>query len=153
MLDNTGLSVSCSCDSSLAFGVLQVQLGMVQFSGHPSLEFPLNMYSDRMAALKAVENLQFMGGGTNTGDALQYVTTNVYNKDGGARTDVSAGLLWCSVHPESADSCLNDRGRGGGGGGGGPCACIHVYAGKIVTCTKSHLALGEPVTVWIVMVE
>ncbi|KAL8616408.1 hypothetical protein ACOMHN_032262 [Nucella lapillus] len=72
----------------LPIGPDQVQLGLVQFSSHPSLEFPLNMYHDRMSVLKAVENLQFMGGGTNTGDALHYVTTTVYNKDGGARPGV-----------------------------------------------------------------
>lgn len=57
------------------------------------------MYSDRMAVLKAVENLQFMGGGTNTGDALQYVATNVYSRDSGARTDVSAAGLFFIQHP------------------------------------------------------
>nr|KAG5702882.1 hypothetical protein BaRGS_019101 [Batillaria attramentaria] len=72
----------------LPVGQDQVQVGLVQFSGHPSLEFPLNMYSDRLSVLKAVDTLQFMGGGTNTGDAIDYVTSNVYTADGGARTDV-----------------------------------------------------------------
>ncbi|KAK7491400.1 hypothetical protein BaRGS_00017378, partial [Batillaria attramentaria] len=71
----------------LPVGQDQVQVGLVQFSGHPSLEFPLNMYSDRLSVLKAVDTLQFMGGGTNTGDAIDYVTSNVYTADGGARTD------------------------------------------------------------------
>jgi hypothetical protein len=61
----------------------------MQYSAHPRLEFPLNMYTDRMSVLKAVESMQFMGGGTNTADAINYVITNVMTKDGGARFDVS----------------------------------------------------------------
>lgn len=67
----------------------QVHIGLVQFSGHPSLEFPLDMYTDPLAIMKAVENLQFMGGGTNTGDAIRYVTDNVFTEKAGARYNVS----------------------------------------------------------------
>ena len=82
------------------------------------------MYSDRMAVLKAVENLQFMGGGTNTGDALQYVTTNIYRKDGGARTDVSTGGLFSY----SVQTCL-------------PLQLFCVCTGKICFCYS--LVVGQ----------
>ncbi|XP_025115701.1 uncharacterized protein LOC112577005 [Pomacea canaliculata] len=71
----------------------QVQIGLVQFSSHPSLEFPLNMNPDRLSALKAIDTVQFMGGGTNTGEAIEYTTKNVFSTQGGARIDVPRILM------------------------------------------------------------
>ncbi|XP_071091876.1 uncharacterized protein [Haliotis cracherodii] len=72
----------------LPVGKDKVQVGLIQYSSYPSAGFPLSMYTDRNDLLKAVDSLRYMGGGTNTADALKYMREQTFSQTSGARTDV-----------------------------------------------------------------
>lgn len=72
----------------LPVGKDKVQVGLIQYSSYPSAGFPLSMYTDRNDLLKAVDSLRYMGGGTNTADALKYMREQAFSQTSGARTDV-----------------------------------------------------------------
>ncbi|XP_041376891.1 uncharacterized protein LOC121389362 [Gigantopelta aegis] len=74
--------------SRLPVGRDLVHVGMMQFSSYPSQEFPLDMYKDRVSVLKAIDGLQYMGGGTNTADALKYMREQMFSQNAGARSQV-----------------------------------------------------------------
>ncbi|XP_046585152.1 uncharacterized protein LOC124292144 [Haliotis rubra] len=83
----------------LPIGKDKVQVGLVQYSSHPADGFPLNMYTDRMDLLKAVDTLRYMGGGTNTADALKYMREQAFSSVSGARTDVPRiGIIITNGH-------------------------------------------------------
>ncbi|GFO23771.1 collagen alpha-4(vi) chain [Plakobranchus ocellatus] len=65
-----------------------VRVGVVQYGNHPSLEFSLDVYSERLSMMKAVDGINFMGGGTNTGHAIQYTTDTLFSTSQGARNGV-----------------------------------------------------------------
>lgn len=77
-----------SAVSKLDVGQDKVHVGLMQYSSYPSTEFPLNMFSDRGDILKAIEGMSFMGGDTNTGDALQEMRQNMFSQNSGARSNV-----------------------------------------------------------------
>lgn len=74
--------------TKIDIGKDKVHVGLMQFSSYPSMEFPLNMYTNRGDVLRAIERLQFMGGDTNTGDALQNMRQHMFSQTAGARTNV-----------------------------------------------------------------
>ncbi|XP_026769416.3 collagen alpha-6(VI) chain [Pangasianodon hypophthalmus] len=51
-------------------GPKQVRVGVVKFASNPTLEFGLDEYNDRASLERAVDNIQQIGGGTETGQAL-----------------------------------------------------------------------------------
>ncbi|OWF53570.1 Cartilage matrix protein [Mizuhopecten yessoensis] len=74
--------------SKLDVGPDKVHVGLMQYSSYPNVEFPLNMYTDRIDALKAVENIHYMSGGTNTADAIKYMREHMFSLNSGARGNV-----------------------------------------------------------------
>lgn len=74
--------------SKLDVGKDKVHVGLMQYSSYPSTEFPLNMYTNRGDILRAIEGMSFMGGDTNTGDALQEMRQQMFSQTGGARGNV-----------------------------------------------------------------
>uniref|UniRef100_A0A673B4S1 VWFA domain-containing protein n=2 Tax=Sphaeramia orbicularis TaxID=375764 RepID=A0A673B4S1_9TELE len=55
-------------------GPQHVRMGLVKYAGSPTLEFDLTTYLDTKALEKAVEQVQHIGGGTNTGRALSFMS-------------------------------------------------------------------------------
>ncbi|XP_032806498.1 von Willebrand factor A domain-containing protein 2 [Petromyzon marinus] len=51
----------------------RVQLGIVQYSSKPRLEFALDVYPTREEAKEAIARIAFRGGGTETGRSIKYV--------------------------------------------------------------------------------
>ncbi|XP_076113274.1 uncharacterized protein LOC143080959 isoform X2 [Mytilus galloprovincialis] len=74
--------------TKLDIGKDKVHVGLMQYSSYPSMQFPLNMYTNRGDTLKAIEGMQFMGGDTNTGDAIQNMRQQMFSQTGGARNNV-----------------------------------------------------------------
>ncbi|XP_041376879.1 cartilage matrix protein-like [Gigantopelta aegis] len=72
----------------LPIGPNNVQMGVLQFGSHPSIAFPLDMYSNRLDVLKGIQNLNYLGGATNTADALKYMREHVFSHVSGARFNV-----------------------------------------------------------------
>ncbi|XP_072366256.1 cartilage matrix protein-like [Scyliorhinus torazame] len=66
------------------FGKTRVQIGIIQFSTKPRLEFQLDQYDDKAVLLKAVHQIQQLHGGTNTGQALNF-TIDYFDSSKGGR--------------------------------------------------------------------
>ncbi|KAM9488327.1 collagen alpha-6(VI) chain [Clarias gariepinus] len=56
-----------------AIGPKQVHVGVVKFASVPTLEFRLGEYNDRASLERAVDSIQQIGGGTQTGAALSFM--------------------------------------------------------------------------------
>lgn len=54
-------------------GPKQVRVGVVKYASDPTLEFTLKEHKDRESVDKAVSNIQQLGGGTETGKALNFM--------------------------------------------------------------------------------
>ncbi|CAG2185497.1 COL6A [Mytilus edulis] len=65
-----------------------VHVGIEQYGSRPSAEFPLRMYNNRYDVLTAIHGMQIMGGGTNTGDAIEFAKTTMFSPAAGARSNV-----------------------------------------------------------------
>ena len=72
----------------LDVGQDKVRVGLMQFSSYPSLQFPLDMYSTQGEAMHGIEKMQYIGGGTNTADALRYMREQMFSQNSGARSNV-----------------------------------------------------------------
>ncbi|KAK7115067.1 hypothetical protein V1264_001009 [Littorina saxatilis] len=65
-----------------------VHVGVMQFASRPSVQFGLGVYTDRASLLKSIDNIQYMGGGSNTADALKALRTEMFSQGMGARPGV-----------------------------------------------------------------
>lgn len=72
----------------LDVGLDRVRVSVVQYSDDPTLEFLLNQFSTKNEVLQAVSRLRNKGGNNlNTGQALEFVARNVYQRSGGSRLE------------------------------------------------------------------
>ncbi|XP_072366352.1 collagen alpha-4(VI) chain-like [Scyliorhinus torazame] len=74
------------------FGKTRVQIGVIQFSTKPRLEFQLDQYDDKAVLLKAVHQIQQLHGGTNTGQALNF-TIDYFDSSKGGRPGIQQYLI------------------------------------------------------------
>lgn len=54
-------------------GPQHVRMGVAKYADSPNLEFDLTVYSDKKTLEKAVEGIRQIGGGTETGRALEFM--------------------------------------------------------------------------------
>ncbi|XP_049592134.1 collagen alpha-1(XXI) chain isoform X1 [Syngnathus scovelli] len=54
------------------------QVGVVQYTDDPILEIPLGMHSTNKALIKAMESIEYMGGNTRTGAAIEFATDKLF---------------------------------------------------------------------------
>lgn len=59
--------------NTFRIGPQHVRIGIAKFASSPVLEFDLKAYSDTKTLEKAVEDIQQLGGGTETGKALEFM--------------------------------------------------------------------------------
>ncbi|KAG7274209.1 hypothetical protein CRUP_007646 [Coryphaenoides rupestris] len=69
-----------------------VHVGVIQFSTTLTLEFPLNSFFDRSKMWKAIDNMQQLGGGTNTGQALTDIS-QYFDPGMGGRSGMRQNLI------------------------------------------------------------
>ncbi|KAM9851920.1 collagen alpha-6(VI) chain-like [Aulostomus maculatus] len=62
-----------------------VRIGLVQYSTTPRTEFLLNTYQDKAAILQSIRELPYMGGGTHTGEGLDFMLNNHFVEVAGSR--------------------------------------------------------------------
>lgn len=74
--------------TKLDVGPSKVRIGLMQYSGYASTEFPLNMYATRGEMLKAIERMSFMGGSTNSVYALRQMRRRMFSEISGARRNI-----------------------------------------------------------------
>lgn len=60
----------------------------MKFSNYPSIEFPLDMHLSRQEVMKAIDNINYIGGGTNTAEAITYMDHQMFSQKSGARSNV-----------------------------------------------------------------
>lgn len=60
---------------TLEIGPTRSQVGVIVFSDDAYVQFNLNTYSDRVTLMSAVNSVPYIGGGTNTADALQLLAS------------------------------------------------------------------------------
>ncbi|KAK2824204.1 hypothetical protein Q5P01_021379 [Channa striata] len=64
--------------TSFNIGQKFTQVGVVQYSDDPVLEIPLGKYSSNKDLIKAMESIEYMGGNTRTGTAIQFATEKLF---------------------------------------------------------------------------
>ncbi|KAM9305123.1 collagen alpha-3(VI) chain [Gastrophryne carolinensis] len=82
------------------------RVAVVQYSEDPKVEFLLNAYSTKDEVQNAVRRIQPKGGSsTNTGNALEYVSKNIFTRPSGSRIEerVPQFLILTSSGPSSDD--------------------------------------------------
>ncbi|XP_035862083.1 collagen alpha-3(VI) chain-like [Sander lucioperca] len=70
---------------ALDIGPNKVHIGLAQYSDEPRQEFLLMDHSDRKSLLAAVEKIQLLGGGTETGKAIDFLQKQYFTKEAGSR--------------------------------------------------------------------
>lgn len=63
----------------------KVQIGLIQYSDQPHNEFFLNTYQRKEDILYNIQNLRHKGGGTKTGESLQFMLDTQFNEMAGSR--------------------------------------------------------------------
>ncbi|XP_076858204.1 collagen alpha-3(VI) chain isoform X3 [Brachyhypopomus gauderio] len=72
----------------LDVGLHKVRISVVQYSEDPKLEFLLNEYTTKEEVRQAVRRLRSKGGRTlNTGQALDWVSKNIFQRSAGSRIE------------------------------------------------------------------
>ncbi|XP_025027468.1 collagen alpha-3(VI) chain isoform X3 [Python bivittatus] len=69
----------------LEVGGNDFRFGLVQFSGNPHSEFQLNTYHTLQDVLFHISHMPYMGGGTKTGQGLEFLIRNHLTKAAGSR--------------------------------------------------------------------
>lgn len=64
--------------TSFNIGQKFTQVGVVQYSDNPVLQIPLGEYSSNRDLIKAMESIEYMGGNTRTGTAIEFATEKVF---------------------------------------------------------------------------
>nr|XP_020475830.1 collagen alpha-3(VI) chain-like isoform X2 [Monopterus albus] len=74
--------------NKLDVGMDKVRISVVQYSDDPKLEFLLNEFSTKQEVQQAVGKLRSKGGNhLNTGQALEWVSRNIYQRSAGSRIE------------------------------------------------------------------
>uniref|UniRef100_A0A671K6S5 Collagen alpha-3(VI) chain-like n=1 Tax=Sinocyclocheilus anshuiensis TaxID=1608454 RepID=A0A671K6S5_9TELE len=72
----------------LDVGLDNVRVSVVQYSDDPKLEFLLNEHSTKEEVRQAIRRMRSKGGNQlNTGQALEYVSKNIYQRSAGSRVE------------------------------------------------------------------
>jgi collagen type XII alpha len=69
------------------------RVAVVQYSDDPRVEFYLKTHLDKTELLNAIDSIPYKGGNTRTGDAIEFVMTNILDAKKGARPRVSKYCL------------------------------------------------------------
>nr|XP_020658034.1 collagen alpha-3(VI) chain isoform X9 [Pogona vitticeps] len=69
----------------LDVGGNDLRFGLVQFSGNPHTEFQLNTYHAMQDVLSHIAHMPYMGGGTKTGQGLEFLIRNHLTQAAGSR--------------------------------------------------------------------
>ncbi|XP_075351891.1 collagen alpha-1(XII) chain-like [Mycteria americana] len=65
----------------------KIRVGMIQYSDVPYTEFLLNAYYNKNDILQKIQKLHYKGGGTKTGQSLQFMLENHFVASAGSRKE------------------------------------------------------------------
>lgn len=63
----------------------KTRVAVVRYSDRPTIEFTLGQHRTLEDVKQAAHSIRYLGGNTNTGDAISYTTTNIFSERNGAR--------------------------------------------------------------------
>ncbi|XP_021565392.1 collagen alpha-1(XXI) chain [Carlito syrichta] len=69
-----------------------IQVGVVQYSDYPVLEIPLGSYDSEERLMAAMESIQYLGGNTRTGKAIQFALDYLFAKSSRFLTKIAVVL-------------------------------------------------------------
>ncbi|XP_075715534.1 uncharacterized protein LOC142750416 [Rhinoderma darwinii] len=81
------------------------QIAIVQYSEEPRTEFHLNQHKERNSVLKAIRNMQYFGGNTNTGRGIGHVLKEMFQVSKGMRPS-SPHLILLLTDGRSQDNVM-----------------------------------------------
>lgn len=70
---------------SFTIGPNDVQIGLLSYASSSTFRFYLNTYSTKTSLLNAISNIPYLGGGTDTADALNTIRQSGFTTSAGAR--------------------------------------------------------------------
>lgn len=73
---------------SFDIGPDKTRVAVVRYSDRPTTEFNLGRYKTLEEVRRAARGIKYIGGNTMTGDAISYITTNIFTEREGARPAV-----------------------------------------------------------------
>ncbi|XP_074844397.1 collagen alpha-4(VI) chain-like [Carettochelys insculpta] len=73
--------------SSFDIGEDKVRIGLIQYSDDPHTEFFLNTYHHKEDILEKIQKLHYKGGGTKTGESLEFMLENHFKETAGSRRE------------------------------------------------------------------
>ncbi|XP_053316567.1 collagen alpha-1(XXI) chain [Spea bombifrons] len=66
--------------SNFDIGPKFTQVGVVQYSDYPVLEIPLGRHDSSQSLLEKMQSIQYLGGNTRTGNAIQFAVDNLFSR-------------------------------------------------------------------------
>ncbi|KAK9402927.1 collagen alpha-1XXII chain [Crotalus adamanteus] len=63
----------------------KTRVGVIRYSDHPTTEFDLGSYGTQREIKEAAKGIKYLGGNTNTGDALRYINSYSFSAQAGGR--------------------------------------------------------------------
>ncbi|XP_078660839.1 uncharacterized protein LOC144905190 isoform X3 [Branchiostoma floridae x Branchiostoma belcheri] len=98
LLDGSGSVTSANFDIVKEFtrrlannfdvSLADTRVGVVQYSDFPTTEFNLNSFNTNELVDLAIRNIQYQEGGTDTGEAIDFVRVNSFSANNGDRSNV-----------------------------------------------------------------
>lgn len=81
------------------------QVGVVQYSDTPRLEIPLGVHKTAQDLIKAIENIDYLGGNTQTGRAIKFAVDHVFASS--QRSDVKNRIAVVVTDGKSQDDVVD----------------------------------------------
>ena len=85
-------------------GVDGVHIGAVQFSDRERLEWTLDQYLDRDSLIRAINQIQYLGGRTNLAGGLELANTQIFNARGDRPNVPNVALVITDGLPNERES-------------------------------------------------
>uniref|UniRef100_A0A8D0C6T7 Collagen alpha-1(XXI) chain n=1 Tax=Salvator merianae TaxID=96440 RepID=A0A8D0C6T7_SALMN len=95
--------------SNFDIGPKFIQVGVVQYSDYPVLEIPLGSHDSNEKLLNEMEYIQYLGGNTRTGKAIQFAMDHVFAKSSRFLTKIAVVLTDGKSQDEVKDIAAEAR--------------------------------------------
>uniref|UniRef100_A0A452HMA7 Collagen alpha-1(XXI) chain n=1 Tax=Gopherus agassizii TaxID=38772 RepID=A0A452HMA7_9SAUR len=86
-----------------------IQVGVVQYSDYPVLEIPLGAYDSTENLIREMESIQYLGGNTRTGRAIQFSIDHLFAKSSRFLTKIAVVLTDGKSQDEVKDAAAEAR--------------------------------------------
>ncbi|XP_043366325.1 collagen alpha-1(XXI) chain [Dermochelys coriacea] len=86
-----------------------IQVGVVQYSDYPVLEIPLGIHDSTENLIREMESIQYLGGNTRTGRAIQFAIDHLFAKSSRFLTKIAVVLTDGKSQDEVKDAAAEAR--------------------------------------------